>query len=322
MNDDQYFLANAYLDGELTADERRFAEADPEVMTEVEQLRALQAELRDAPPPSAAARESAIDAALADFAADGAPTASTPRTETPPAAAIPLRPRPAYAKYLGIAAAVVAVAGLGIIVSQTNLGGDDDDATADVAAEARVADDTAEQGALIESLDSADESVQATAEMAADAGGDAATAMVDEEAAAEMSNDMAESTVEDTAEMAAADTDASSAGATSTAQRWIVGPRFDAEAPILDERDLGIYGVYLLDERDAERLPPSPNTSCGDDEILDGEILDDEILDTATVVIDEVPTLAYISVVEADGLVFARDTETCDVVLAGSVFVG
>ena len=54
--DEQYLLASAYLDGELTDDERRLAEADPAVMAEVEQLRALQAEIADVEPPTAAAQ--------------------------------------------------------------------------------------------------------------------------------------------------------------------------------------------------------------------------------------------------------------------------
>ena len=41
MNDDQRLLANAYLDGEVSADERARAEADPEVVAEVARLRAV-----------------------------------------------------------------------------------------------------------------------------------------------------------------------------------------------------------------------------------------------------------------------------------------
>ncbi|HUF99730.1 MAG TPA: hypothetical protein VMM60_16505, partial [Ilumatobacter sp.] len=69
MNDDQYFLANAYIDGELTADERQFAEADPDVMSEVDRLRAMQSLLRESAPPSPAARSAAIAAAMAEFGA-------------------------------------------------------------------------------------------------------------------------------------------------------------------------------------------------------------------------------------------------------------
>ena len=100
MNDEQIFLANAYVDGELTADERRIAEADPQVMTEVEQLRLLQGELRDVSPPTDAARESAIGAAMAAFDSDAAPASVDTNI-------IPFRPRPAYAKLLGIAARTI-----------------------------------------------------------------------------------------------------------------------------------------------------------------------------------------------------------------------
>ena len=64
MNAEHEFLASGYVDGDLTDDERRIAEADPAVMAEVEQLRALRAELADVPPPTTDARESAIAAAM------------------------------------------------------------------------------------------------------------------------------------------------------------------------------------------------------------------------------------------------------------------
>ena len=113
MNEEQFFLANAYLDGELTAEERGIAEADPAVMAEVEQLRALQNDLRDVEPPSDAARESAIGAALAEFTSRSSTSTSTgrvaPAVTAAPAAPIVFRRRPAYARYLGVAAAMVAV---------------------------------------------------------------------------------------------------------------------------------------------------------------------------------------------------------------------
>jgi len=307
MNDEQYFLANAYVDGELTAGEREVAEADPEVMTEVELLRALRSQLRDTPAATDEARESAITAAMAGFSAAEQPSTT---------AAIPFRPRPAYAKYLGVAAAVVAVAGLGVIVSQANLG--DDDSSGDASS---VAEETAESStALIEAAPAGNDSApdRAESEMVGDDGGF-------EDAAGEARDEGAESDVmEEVAEMpaggvsaGAADADAAldssdAASAPVVQERWPVPFDFDVEAPITDEMELGIYGAYLLDERDFERLPPSPNTSCGGI---------DEILDRATVVLDGVRSPVYISVIEPAGLVFARETATCDVVMTGSLYV-
>ena len=315
MNDQQYFLANAYLDGELTAEERRIAEADPEVMTEVELLRALQSRLRDAPAPTDRARESAIATAMAEFSAVQTDSASSARsTDTgPELSTVPFRPRPAYAKYLGIAAAVVAVAGLGIIVSVANRG--DDDSSGDAASVAEV---TTESGAaLTEAVPAADDSAEALAEsemVGGDGIEDAVAAARDEAAESDMMEQAAEVPADDVS-TGAADV-AADAGEAATApvpsERWPVPPEFDAEAPITDEMELGIYGAYLLDERDLARLPPSPNTTCGGI---------DEILDRATVVLDEVRTPVYISVIQPAGLVFARNTATCDVVLSGSFYV-
>ena len=70
--------------------------------------------------------------------------------------------------------------------------------------------------------------------------------------------------------------------------------------------------MYLIEERDADRLPPTPNTRC---------IGDDAILGDATLVLDGVSTRVYVGVIDDDGVVLARDTDTCDVVLAGSIYV-
>lgn len=312
MNDEQYFLANAYLDGELTADERRIAEADPEVMTEVEQLRALQSELRDVPGPSADARESAISAAMAAFGAAGA-TADTDVPEPATSPVVPFRPRPAYAKYLGVAAAVVAVAGLGIIVSQAGLGGDDDSADTAEPAAASVERD----GAFTESADTAD-AAESEVMVAEDAGG-ADMAGNDETAADEMADDgELEPTDESTADTDddAADDGSNDAGEvpTSDSLAYMAVPTdFDPEAPIADEVELGVYGVYLLGERDAGTLPPTPNHACVDAR---------QILDEATLLLDDEPVPVYIDVRETDGLVVALRTDTCVELVVGSLFAG
>lgn len=314
MNDEQYFLANAYLDGELTADERQIAEADPEVMTEVEQLRALQAELRDVPGPSAEARESAIGAAMAAFGAEFSATRvdAVSVTEPSPHAApvVPFRRRPAYAKLLGVAAAVVAVAGLGIIVSRADMGSDDSSDIADSAEPAVERD-----GAFTESMSSDDEMVAELApadepadDAAADAADDAGGADAAEEVLADDGEVADQPDADDSADMASASGD-------DTAQNDAVSVRevptdFDPAEPITDDDELGVYGAYLIGLRDAGELPPTPNHAC-----VDGR----QILDEATLVLDDESVPVYIDVREADGTVVALRTDSCVEVLVGSL---
>lgn len=303
MNDEQYFLANAYLDGELTADERRIAEADPAVMTEVEQLRALQAELRDLPAPTAAARESAIGAAMVAFeSAAPAGTGETPAGDAPGytgAPVVPFRPRPAYARYLTIAAAFVAVAGLGIIVAQG--GGDGDDDSADTASVVSDDDADAPTAAVTESVGTAD--AAETEIMAADEG-DAGMAG-DEMAPQEESAGEPAAAEADVASEDSADSTGDSDGGHRT-----VPPDFDPAAPITSDVELGTLGAYLIVERDAGRLPPTPNHACGDAQ---------QILDEATLVLDDEQVPVYVDVSEADGRVTALSTDTCAELLIGSL---
>lgn len=306
MNDEQYLLANAYLDGELTAEERRIAEADPEVMTEVEQLRALQAELRDVPVPTTAAREAAISAAMTEFASSVGDESDAPVG----APVVPFRPRPAYAKYLGIAAAFVAVAGLGIILAQGGRGDDDSsDNAAEVfdaavardgeanESEAPAAPDTDVMSAADDAEDSADVAVgdEFATEPVAEA-----TA---EEATAEVSTDRA---VEDTAAESTGGTAESSGEPTS----WVVPADFDPQAPITNDVELGVYGAYLIAERDAGNLQPTPNQAC-----VDGE----QILDRATLRLDDELVPVYIDVREPRRLVAALHADTCAELMLGSL---
>lgn len=311
MNDEQYFLANAYLDGELTADERRIAEADPEVMAEVEQLRALQSELRDVPGPSADVRESAIGAAMAAFAGAGEGV-DAPAAEPAPHAApvVPFRRRPPYAKLLGVAAAVVAVAGLGIIVSQAGLGDDD---SSDVADSAEPAVDR--DGAFTESvgdsegmaaeLAPADDAADDAADEAADDAGGADTA--DEVLAADDGEVTAQPGADDSADMSSATAD-DPEGDSAPARE--VPDDFDPSAPISDDAELGVYGAYLIGLRNAGELPPTPNHKCVEAR---------QILDEATLVLDDAVVPVYIDVREADGLVAALRTDSCVEVLVGSL---
>ena len=316
MNDEQHFLANAYLDGELTADERRIAETDPVVMTEVEQLRALQAELRDVPAPTAAAREAAIGAAMAAFgAANRLDTASTPAGDAPGrtgARVVPFRPRPAYARYLAVAAAFVAVAGLGIIVAQGGGGSDDD--SADNASVLLDADADVRTEAVTESASTADASDTADAAeseiMAADEGGDAGMAGDDmgpqEESAAEPA-------VGGTADVASEDSVEGTSGspADGRVRHRDVPPDFDPEAPIANEVELGTLAAYLIVERDAGRLPPTPNHACADAQ---------QILDETTLNLDDEQVPVYVDVDEIDGRVAALRTDTCAELLIGSLY--
>ncbi len=311
MNDEQIFLANAYLDGELTADERRIAEADPEVMTEVEQLRALQTELRAVPPPSADARESAISAAMASFGSAGATDESVSDHGPTAAPVAPFRPRPAYAKFLAVAAAVVAVAGLGIVVSQNSRGGDDSsDAASDMVEEASIE----RNGALTESFDTAEatEGDDMADDMADDGGSDdiaGADAMADDgdELAAEPA---AEATADEASDDAGED-EGSDAPQGDEADYRQVRADFDPEAPITDEDELGVYGVYLIAERDAGQLPSTPNHACVDAR---------QVLGTATLLLNGEPTPIYVDVREDDGLAVALRTDTCVELVAGSLF--
>jgi len=135
MNDDQRLLASAALDGAVTAEERARAESDPEVVAEVERLRAVRGALSVVEPPDADRRDVAIAAALAAFARSG--------TVAPPSGAVvaplpPARSRRGH-RWLAplAAAAAVAVIAVGGIVA-TRSSDDEDSSSADRAAEQSV----------------------------------------------------------------------------------------------------------------------------------------------------------------------------------------
>lgn len=64
MNDDLIQLASAYLDGDVTADERARVDADAVALAEVERLRAVRALLGDVEPASISVREAQLATAL------------------------------------------------------------------------------------------------------------------------------------------------------------------------------------------------------------------------------------------------------------------
>jgi hypothetical protein len=137
MTDDLILLASAYLDGEATPDERALVEADPSLLEEVERLRTARTALLDAgrfERPRDDAREAAITAALTawDFAAlEPIRSASGSSPAVPQPAVVPFVRRHSYsARWLTAAAAVAAVAALGVIVAQFGGGEDSDDSAA------------------------------------------------------------------------------------------------------------------------------------------------------------------------------------------------
>jgi hypothetical protein len=64
MTDDLTLLASAYLDGDVTADERARVQNDPETLAFVEQLRSVRALLSDVEPPSISVREAQLATVL------------------------------------------------------------------------------------------------------------------------------------------------------------------------------------------------------------------------------------------------------------------
>jgi hypothetical protein len=174
MNDDLTLLASAYLDGDVTADERARVEADPALLTEIERLRYVRVLLADTEPSSISVRESLLANALDAW--DRVPTAQRTgagRDSTPPSLQRGIDPATAAAaasittptsladrrrastnrRLLGAAAAIVLVLAGGIVLQTVSFGTDDDstsqsasDATnpAEVAA---LAESTADAGA-------------------------------------------------------------------------------------------------------------------------------------------------------------------------------
>ena len=121
MNDEQEHLASAYLDGALTDEERARAEADPDVMAAVQQLRELRRALSVVDAPNAARRDAAINAALGVFDAE--------RAAAPPPARLRARRRTNTWMIGAAAAALVLVIAGGILASRSNdQGGGDDSA--------------------------------------------------------------------------------------------------------------------------------------------------------------------------------------------------
>jgi hypothetical protein len=194
MNDDRDLeleAASAAVDGLATSEERALVEASPSLQADVERFTAVRDSITDVAVP-AAARESAVAAALAAFDALAAESAATPAV-TPAANVVPLasRRRRQYRALVG-AAAAVAVIGIGAVA--LNSGGTDEESSAVTIAAESVVDgaDSVVDEAPLESASGAGQTERAeestaaektegapTAEDAADAdaeAGDAASA--------------------------------------------------------------------------------------------------------------------------------------------------
>lgn len=312
MNDEHYLLANAYVDGELTADERALAEADPDVMSEVELLLVLQTRVRKVDPPTASAREAAMTAAMAAFPAAVPKPAPAINAAVRNTAVVPLRRRPAYARYLGLAAAVVAVGLLGTVVVSGLRSGDDDSAASEPApgaATEALADEPASEPAAQNADRLTDSFETDTAE------GDGQLDM-DDSAAAAPTDDLAGSAAD--AELPASEPASESAdqAAEEPAEESAANdgdfeqPLIDPTQPLTGATDLGAYGAYLVELQAAGELPPTPNTRCPQPGLL-GQ---------TQYVFDDVLVDVYIVVDDQNRTVSAIDPDTCEVLAVGPLF--
>lgn len=311
MNEEQISLANAYVDDELSDDERLLAEADPVVMAEVDALHTLRGRLRDIETPSPATREAAIRAALAEFRADAdAPEPVTEQT------VVPYRPRPAYGRVLAIAAAVVGIGVLGVVIVNSDTA-DDDSAgepalvTTAVAAQDQPADDGAGDVAAGAGSPADAEQEFAEEELADFEAADEAASEEPAEEPAEMSADEAASAdataaAPATVETAGRDDDrlfSSLSDLNDVPGRW-------ADLPITNEEELAQYGTAVITLTENRLLPPSPESSC-----------DAQVLGRGWVAVDEPAREVLIAVDPLDPdqrTVWALDPETCEFVLTAT----
>jgi hypothetical protein len=299
MNDDQFFLANAYLDGELTDAERAIADADPTVMAAVEELRALQRTLRDVEPASDSTRDAAIAAAMAEFTR---PTA-VPADRPPAPAPIPFRPRPAYAKYLAVAAGVLGVGMLGVAVANLDTGGGDD--SADTAAEEPASEPAAasEESRLTEDADVfADEP---TAEMA--------TEMAADEPSMDMADEPADQPAEEPAEEPADEPADEPASGPDEGSGAGFGERPDlvADQVLTTPEELGSFGTGLFEQQQTGAIT-TPNTACPIENVLGRA---QYLGDSGTIV--EI----LVAVDEPAEIVLAFEDGTCEFLLFGPLYL-
>ncbi len=311
MNEEQIFLANAYLDGELTAEERRIAEADPAVMAEVDELRALQGLVRDVPPPSDAVREAAVTAAMAEFRPAVAPR---PAPVTPPPPVVPFRRRPAFGRILAVAATFAGIGLLGLVIVNLPSGDDDDDA-ADEPAAVEVATDDGDDAA---GGDAAEEPAEEpAAEAAVDdrefAESEAAEELEAADAEADLADDGADAGAEPAAEEPAmeepadeaADDDGGEVDAAETRTSLAPSAGLSIDMPLRTGEEFSLFALDVFLANQAGEAPPTPNTACPDPNILSRSFLE----------FDGVPAEVLVQIDVEAGLAVALHPETCDVLL-------
>lgn len=195
MNDDLTLLASAYLDGQVDAAERARVEGDPELLVEVERLRAVRMMIGDVDPSPISTRERLLANALDAW--DRLPTTERGRDATPRVLDRSVHPGAAAAaatitaptsladrrrasmnrRLLGAAAAIVLVLGGGIAAQIVTSGSNDDgDTVADVSDEGGDAASDAEPATASSEESSAELSSAAEpapqGDVAADATGD------------------------------------------------------------------------------------------------------------------------------------------------------
>ena len=215
MTDDAELLASAYLDDEVTADERARVEADPVLLAEVDRLRVVRDALAATDPAPISIREDHLASALGAW--DRLPeaerlgtrddTGGADATTVAAASAMSgsLKGRSRRRWVLGAAAALMVVVGAGVVLQQIDPTDSNDDTAAEPGADDAVSadgDDEESQAADAETVEeeSAAEAPaeQAAPQLAADsaeelAGGDLAeeiTALeADSEEAASLSAD-------------------------------------------------------------------------------------------------------------------------------------
>jgi hypothetical protein len=119
-------LASAYLDGEVSDDERARVESDAALVAEVERLRRVRAALGDVPSASAPSREAAIAAALSTFDEQHTTDAERPG-ERPSVVPLDRHRRARWMQGITAAAAVALIVVGGFAIA--NRDDDDDEAT-------------------------------------------------------------------------------------------------------------------------------------------------------------------------------------------------
>lgn len=318
MNDEKYLLASAYVDGEITDDERELAENDPAVMAEVAVIRAARSAIADVPPPSEGARRAAIAAAMVEFDRTVAPAAAA--SEDGSTAVTPMRAarQRRSMRWLQVAAVAAAV-GLGGIVVSRSLGGDDDDAAdVDTAAESATATDAFSRE-LAESAQPVDEpaeepaSEEAAVESASEGDSDAAEGglemAAEPESAADASAD--EATDAPAADASAGDDDGpvvefADGGYAAQLDLSLAGR--SNLTPITTPDELLAYARAVAEAATVER--PEPDLPSGGDCAIDEPILADAYVDTGTG-----PTLALIGIDDRLLVTRAYDPETCQVLV-------